>query len=77
MNVSMRSDSFSLVVCSATSILGDLKYRISDKHKNNNSQLMLHAYKINFTINELKYNFLAELPIIFRSTLNEKYLKIS
>ena len=58
-------------------ILGDLKYRISDKHKNNNSQLMLHAYKINFTINELKYNFLAELPIIFRSTLNEKYLKIS
>jgi len=36
---------------------------------------MLHSYKINFSINDLKYSFKAELPQIFRKTLKEKYLK--
>ena len=36
---------------------------------------MLHAYKINFSINDKKYNFLAETPNLFKKTLKEKYLK--
>ena len=57
-------------------VLGDSKYRISDKNKKINSSLMLHAYKINFSIGNIKYNFCAELPIVFKKTLKEKYLKI-
>ena len=36
---------------------------------------MLHAYKINFTIENIRYKFLAEPPEIFKKTLKEKYLK--
>ena len=57
-------------------ILGDDKYRISDKHNNKKNSLMLHAYKINFSINSQKYSFLAEPPLNFNNTLKEKYLKI-
>tara|TARA_Y100000590_G_C15692333_1_gene1003873 strand:+ start:261 stop:1169 length:909 start_codon:yes stop_codon:yes gene_type:complete len=56
-------------------ILGDLKYRISKKYIKN-STLMLHAYKIKFSINNVKYTFMAELPPEFKETLKEKYLKI-
>mgnify|MGYP000271157965 CR=1 FL=1 len=42
--------------------------------KKNN--LMLHAYKINFSIAGTKYSFSAELPESFKNTLKEKYLKI-
>ena len=55
-------------------ILGDDKYRISfSKMKRN--VLMLHAYKINFSIAESRYSFSAELPLSFKNTLKEKYLK--
>ena len=55
-------------------ILGDDKYRISfSKMKKN--VLMLHAYKINFSIAESRYSFSAELPLSFKNTLKEKYLK--
>jgi len=37
---------------------------------------MLHAYKINFSINGTKYNFSAEPPLTFKNILKEKYLKI-
>ena len=37
---------------------------------------MLHAYKINFTIDGVKYNFTAEPPDVFKKFLKEKYLKI-
>ena len=57
-------------------ILGDQKYRISNTHKSQNSNLMLHAYKINFSINNVKYNFSANPPEIFTKFLKEKYLKI-
>ena len=36
---------------------------------------MLHAYKINFSIAKLKYNFSADLPYEFKKALKEKYLK--
>ena len=56
-------------------ILGDDKYRISPYQSKNKSVLMLHAYKINFSIGETKYSFSAELPIAFKNSLKEKYLK--
>jgi len=56
-------------------ILGDSKYRISVNSGKKNT-LMLHAYKINFSIGGTKYNFTAELPISFKNILKEKYLKI-
>ena len=56
-------------------ILGDSKYRMSVNSGKKNT-LMLHAYKINFSIGGTKYNFTAELPISFINILKEKYLKI-
>ena len=57
-------------------ILGDAKYRVSKKKLSKKSILMLHAYKINFSINGVKYNFLAEPSFDFKNTLKEKFLKI-
>ena len=57
-------------------ILGDEKYRISRNSHRQSSLLMLHAYKINFSINNIKYNFTAEIPKSFKDVLDEKYLKI-
>ena len=57
-------------------ILGDSKYRIRETSKKVNNKLMLHAYKINFSINNIKYNYYAEPPIAFKKMLKEKYLKI-
>ena len=56
-------------------ILGDAKYRFFKEKRNKKNFLMLHAYKINFSINNIKYNFIAELPMLFKKTLKEKYLK--
>tara|TARA_Y100000590_G_scaffold126719_1_gene144870 strand:+ start:477 stop:1388 length:912 start_codon:yes stop_codon:yes gene_type:complete len=56
-------------------ILGDSKYRISLNKKNKKEFLMLHAYKINFSINNTKYSFFAEPPTEFKKNLKEKYLK--
>ena len=56
-------------------ILGDDKYRISEIKKNTKNTLMLHAYKINFSISELRYSFFAELPASFKNTLREKHLR--
>jgi len=58
-------------------ILGDSKYRISEKATNKNNKLMLHAHKIYFSINDIKYNFSADLPLEFKEALREKYLKTS
>ena len=57
-------------------ILGDSKYRISKKIVERKNNLMLHAHKINFSINNIKYNFVAELPINFINCLKEKHLKM-
>jgi len=58
-------------------ILGDTKYRISTKYTIRKNTLMLHAYRINFSIGEKKYNYYAEPPEDFNKILKEKYLKIS
>ena len=56
-------------------VLGDSRYRVSDNYSKKNN-LMLHAYKINFSIAGIKYNFSAKLPLIFKDTLKQKYLRI-
>ena len=58
-------------------ILGDSKYRISEIHSQKKNTLMLHAYKINFSIAGIKHTYLAEPPSAFKNILKEKYLKIS
>ena len=57
-------------------ILGDVKYRIDDKKLNKKNNMMLHSYKIKFSIGEKKYNFKAQPSNLFAKTLKEKYLKI-
>ena len=57
-------------------ILGDKKYRVFTKYTLKNSILMLHSYKINFLIDGIKYNFVAEPPISFIKCLKEKRLRI-
>ena len=60
-----------------TPILGDSKYKLTNKKTNKKSSLMLHAHKIYFLINEIKYNFTADPPDYFNKALMEKNLKIS
>jgi len=55
-------------------ILGDSKYRMTS-HPVKKNTLMLHAYKINFSIAGTRYNFVAETPPSFKKILKEKYLK--
>ncbi len=57
-------------------ILGDSKYRLSNNTKKKKNVLMLHAFKINFSINNVRYNFTAKPSDYFEKTINEKYLKI-
>jgi len=57
-------------------IFGDTKYRISANRDIKVNNLMLHAYKVSFSINNEKYIFTAKLPIPFEKFLKEKYLKI-
>ena len=57
-------------------ILGDSKYRMYKNYSNKTETLMLHAYKINFSIADTKYSFSADVPTVFKEILKEKYLKI-
>jgi len=57
-------------------IIGDEKYKIKENYYNKKNNLMLHSYKINFLINDKKYDFCAKIPENFEYTLKQKYLKI-
>ena len=57
-------------------ILGDSKYRMHKNYSNKKEILMLHAYKMNFSIANTKYSFFADPPTTFKKILNERYLKI-
>ncbi len=56
-------------------IIGDAKYSLPNKLLKNKSKLMLHAYKISFSINNIRHEYIADLPIAFQNTLKEKNLK--
>ena len=57
-------------------IVGDSKYNIIKSKDKNEKNLMLHAYKIKFLINDKKFNYKAELPEYFNNYLNKKRLII-
>jgi 23S rRNA pseudouridine955/2504/2580 synthase len=56
-------------------IFGDAKYRLAKDYSKKDTRLMLHAHKIAFSINGIKYNFTAEIPLDFKKNIKEKYLK--
>ena len=57
-------------------IFGDKKYNFLLKKDKSMKNLMLHAHEIYFKINDLKYNFTADIPEYFSKFLKEKRLKI-
>ena len=57
-------------------ILGDEKYNNNIRFNNKKKlRLMLHAYKVNFSLNNVKYSFLADIPHDFDKIIKEKYLR--
>ena len=56
-------------------IIGDNKYKSHNKIVKKNIKLMLHAHKISFTIDNVRYNFSANIPKDFEYTIKQKYLK--
>jgi len=57
-------------------LLDDDKYfinRRADKMKIKNKNLLLHAYKIKFMINNIQYNFKAEYDSEFENFLKKNF----
>ena len=57
-------------------VLGDFKYNNLEKSNKKKNLLMLHAYKINFSIANKKYSYFADIPDEFIKMAKQKYLKI-
>ena len=54
-------------------IIGDDKYILNDRKKIKMNNLMLHAYKIKFMINNVQYNFKAKYNKSFEIFLNKNF----
>ncbi len=54
-------------------IIGDNKYFLNDRKRIKTKNLMLHAYKIKFMINNVKYNFTAKYNEHFENFLNKNF----
>ena len=54
-------------------IIGDDKYFLTNFRKVKTRNLMLHAYKIKFMINNIQYNFKAKYNKYFEQLLKEKF----
>ena len=54
-------------------IIGDDKYFLNDRKKIKTKNLMLHAYKIKFMINNVQYNFKAKYNEAFANFLNKNF----
>ena len=54
-------------------IIGDGKYFLNDIKKIKSKSLMLHAYKIKFMINNVRYNFKAKYNESFRNFLDKNF----
>jgi len=52
-------------------IIGDDKYFLNDRKRIKIKNLMLHAYKIKFMINDIKYNFKAKYNNLFEDFLKK------
>jgi len=56
-------------------IIGDKKYYLQEFNKSSNKNLMLHAYKVKFMIENEKFNFKASLPNYFSKHIQAKKIK--
>ena len=54
-------------------IIGDDKYFLNDRKKIKIKNLMLHAYKIKFMINNIQYNFKAKYNNLFEDFLKKNF----
>ena len=54
-------------------IIGDGKYFLNDRKRIKTKNLMLHAYKIKFMINNIQYNFKAKYNKHFENFLNKNF----
>ena len=54
-------------------IIGDDKYFLNDRKRIKIKNLMLHAYKIKFMINNIQYNFKAKYTNIFENFLKKNF----
>ena len=54
-------------------IIGDDKYFLTNFRKIKTKNLMLHAYKIKFMINNVQYNFKAKYNNFFEQLLKKKF----
>ena len=54
-------------------IIGDDKYFLTNSRKIKTKNLMLHAYRIKFMINNVQYNFKAKYNNYFEQLLKEKF----
>ena len=54
-------------------IIGDDKYFLNDRKRIKIKNLMLHAYKIKFMINNIKYNFKAQYNNLFEEFLKKNF----
>ncbi len=54
-------------------IIGDDKYFLNDKKRIKTKNLMLHAYKIKFMINNIQYNFKAKYNNLFEDFLKKYF----
>ena len=52
-------------------IIGDSKYFLNDKKRVKIKNLMLHAYKVKFMINDIQYNFKARYNNLFENFLKK------
>ncbi len=52
-------------------IIGDRKYFLNDRKRIKTKNLMLHAYKIKFMINNVQYNFKAKYNSVFEDFLKK------
>ena len=54
-------------------IIGDDKYFLNDRKRIKTKNLMLHAYKIKFMINNIQYNFKAKYNYLFEEFLKKNF----
>ena len=54
-------------------IIGDDKYFLNERKRIKTKNLMLHAYKIKFMINNVQYNFKAKYNLPFENFLNNNF----
>ena len=54
-------------------IIGDDKYFLNDRKRIKTKNLMLHAYKIKFMINNIQYNFKAKYNEAFKNFLSKNF----